>query len=301
MDDLQRSWYEMKFRETFRSRDGTGFQTFFSELMEMRYPGDFQRVKAYGRLGDHKCDGYHTSIKVVYQLYAPETFKLASMLRKIDDDFLGALEFWKHQMLGWRFVHNQWRGLPADVIFKLNSLQAKHKIPVAHWGEPEIRTEVFLLTDADITLLLGCAPAKGNVTELGFEDLRVVLEGIAQQPLPAENEIRPVPQQKLKANALSDDVQRLLLVGMQKSALVGRFFSTWYDPQFGDRVARAFRTKYEQLREVNILGDDAFLELWIFAGGAERKAPRMEAAVLAVLAFLFEACDIFEAPGEFDS
>ncbi len=88
---------------------------------------------------------------------------------------------------------------------------------------------------------------------------------------------------------------------MQKSALVGRFFSTWYDPQFGDRVARAFRTKYEQLREVNILGDDAFLELWIFAGGAERKAPRMEAAVLAVLAFLFEACDIFEAPGEFDS
>ncbi len=191
MDDLQRSWYEMKFRETFRSRDGTGFQTFFSELMEMRYPGDFQRVKAYGRLGDHKCDGYHTSIKVVYQLYAPETFKLASMLRKIDDDFLGALEFWKHQMLGWRFVHNQWRGLPADVIFKLNSLQAKHKIPVAHWGEPEIRTEVFLLTDADITLLLGCAPAKGNVTELGFEDLRVVLEGIAQQPLPAENEIGP--------------------------------------------------------------------------------------------------------------
>ena len=301
MDDLQRSWYEMKFRDTFRSKDGNGFQDFFSELMEMRYPGDFQRVKPYGKLGDRKCDGYHASIKAVYQLYAPEAFKLAAMLRKIDEDFLGALAFWKGQMLEWRFVHNQWRGLAADVVFKLNSLGTIHKLPVAHWGEPEIRTEVFLLTDADITLLLGYAPAKGNVSQLGFEDLRVVLEGIAQQPLPAEVEIKPVPQEKLKANALSDDAQRLLLVGMQKSALVGRFFSTWHDPQFGDRVARAFRTRYEELKAANILGDDAFFELLKFAGGAERKAPRIEAAVLAVLAFLFEACDIFEAPGELKS
>jgi len=298
MDELQRSWFEMKFRETFRSKDGTGFQTFFSELMELRYPGDFQRVRPYGKLGDRKCDGYHTSIKVVYQLYAPETFKLAAILAKIDEDFAGALEFWKDQMLAWRFVHNQWRGLPADVVFRLNGLEADHQVPVDSWGEPEIRTQVFLLTDADITLLLGFAPAKGNVAELGFEDLRAVLESIAQQPLPAEAAIKPVPKEKLVANALSDDVQRLLLVGMQKSALVGRFFSTWYDPQFGDRVARAFRTRYEELKAANILGDDAFLDLWKFAGGAERKAPRMEAAVLAVLAFLFEACDIFEAPGD---
>jgi hypothetical protein len=301
MDELQRSWYEMKFRDTFRSKDGKGFQDFFSELMEMRYPGDFQRVKPYGKLGDRKCDGYHTSIKAVYQLYAPESLNLERMLKKIDEDFLGALAFWKDQMLEWRFVHNQWRGLAADVIFALNGLGVAHKLRVAHWGEPEIRIEVFRLNDENITLLLGFAPTKANISELGIEDLRVVLERIAQQPFLAESEIRPVPQEKLKANALSDDVQRLLLVGMQKSALVGRFFSTWHDPQFGDRVARAFRKRYEELKAANILGDDAFLELLKFAGGAERKAPRIEAAVLAVLAFLFEACDIFEAPGELKS
>jgi len=122
MNDLQRGWYEMKFRETFRSRDGTGFQNFFSELMEMRYPGDFQRVKPYGKLGDRKCDGYQTSIKIVYQIYAPEAFKLASMLKKIDDDFWVRLNSGRIKCWGWRFVHNQWRGLPADVVFKLNNL-----------------------------------------------------------------------------------------------------------------------------------------------------------------------------------
>ena len=299
MDELQRSWYELKFRDTFRSTDGSGFQSFFSELMEMRYPGDFQRVKPYGSLGDRKCDGYHVSIKVVYQVYAPEALKLAAILAKINEDFLGAQEYWKDRMREWRFVHNQWRGLPADVVFKLSALEEEHKISVRHWGEPEIRIEVFGLADTDITILLGHAPTKGNISELGFQDLRAVLECIAHQPSPAEGEIRPVPKEKLIANALSDEVQQLLLVGMQKSSLVGRFFSTWHDPQFGDRIARAFRSRYEELKRNNILGDEAFLELWRFAGGATRREPRIEAAVLAVLAFLFEACDIFEAPSGF--
>jgi hypothetical protein len=69
MDELQRSWFELKFRDTFRSSDGTGFQNFFSDLMEKRYPADFQRVKPNGSLGDRKCDGYHASLKLVYQLY----------------------------------------------------------------------------------------------------------------------------------------------------------------------------------------------------------------------------------------
>jgi hypothetical protein len=298
MDDVQRSWYEIKFQLVFRFADGTAFQNFFSEVMELRYPGDFQRVKPYGRLGDRKCDGYHSSIKVVCQVYAPETLKLDVILAKIDEDFLGALDYWKDQMLGWRFVHNQWRGLPADVVSKLTGLETKHKIEVSHWGEPEIRGEVFQLSGVDIGVVLGNAPTRANVSELGFEDLRIVLETISQQPSSGEEEVRPVPQDKLVANALSNSVERMLLIGMQKSALVQRFFSTWHDPQFGDRVARAFRTKYEELKASNVHGDDAFLELWRFAGGAERKAPRIEAAVLAVLAFLFEECEIFDPLGE---
>jgi hypothetical protein len=44
------------------------------------------------------------------------------------------------------------------------------------------------------------------------------------------------------------------------------------------------------------LANEAFFELWKFAGGGSQKSIELEAAVLAVLAFLFEECEIFEAP-----
>jgi ABC-3C protein len=85
-------------------------------------------------------------------------------------------------------------------------------------------------------------------------------------------------------------------MGSKKGKLVKRFFAEWHDPQLGDRIARAFRSKYEELRTANILGDEAFFALWRFAGGGSKESLNHEAAVLAVLAFLFEECEIFEAP-----
>jgi hypothetical protein len=42
------------------------------------------------------------------------------------------------------------------------------------------------------------------------------------------------------------------------------------------------------------VGDETFHALWKFAGGGNQKSIQHEAAVLALLAFLFEECDIFE-------
>jgi hypothetical protein len=44
--------------------------------------------------------------------------------------------------------------------------------------------------------------------------------------------------------------------------------------------------------------DRIFQELQAFAGGLGRGSPEHEAAVVTVLAYLFEECDIFERPGE---
>jgi hypothetical protein len=296
MEAFQRNWYEIKYRLEFRSLNGTAFQDFFSRAMEMRFPGDFQRIKPYGKYGDRKCDGYLTSQRMVFQLYAPESMHLALTLEKIDEDFHGALKYWQTQMLAWTFVHNQWRGIPADVLQRLNELRhANETISIKHWGEPELRDFVFALCDADIAALLGEAPAPKTISALGFEDLRPVINTIAQQEPLAEADIKPVPQDKLEANGLSEAVKALLVAGMRQSHLVHRLFATWYDPQLGDRVARGFRARYEQLRDEKITGDDAFLELWKYAGGSSRETPKREAAVLAVMAFLFEECEIFEA------
>jgi uncharacterized protein YydD (DUF2326 family) len=131
MRAFQRGWYEMKYRLEFRSLNGTAFQDFFSSAMELRFPGDFQRIKPCGKYGDRKCDGYQTSHGMVFQLYAPESMHLASTLDKIDEDFDGALKYWQIQMLAWTFVHNQWRGIPADVIQRCKRIASRERDDIA--------------------------------------------------------------------------------------------------------------------------------------------------------------------------
>ncbi|HEU5376102.1 MAG TPA: hypothetical protein VFV38_11720 [Ktedonobacteraceae bacterium] len=58
MDEITKAFYEMKFRDCYREKNGNAFQDFFSDIMERCYPNNFQRIHAGGRIGDKKCDGY---------------------------------------------------------------------------------------------------------------------------------------------------------------------------------------------------------------------------------------------------
>ena len=291
-----RDWYELKFAFEFRSKLGTEFQDFFASIMERGYPGDFQRVKPYGKTGDKKCDGYHKSLKRVYQVYAPEKMQVGETNAKIDEDFDGAVDHWAKNMTAWVFVHNQWRGVPADVLQKLLAIHGTNGTAVSSWCEAELRVEFFRLTQENQSFLLGPAPSMQSFARIQMKDVVQIANVIAQQEAPPPEEIREVPAGKLKANSLSVHVQTLLTMGSRKGKLVKKFFAEWHDPQLGDRIAKAFRSRYEELRSTNIVADEAFFELWKFAGGGSQKSIDHEAAVLALLAFLFEECEVFEAP-----
>lgn len=291
-----REWYELKFSHEFRSRVETEFQNFFASIMELRYPTDFQKVKPYGKFGDRKCDGFHRSQKRVYQVYAPEKMQVTRTNAKIDEDFNGAIDHWSKEMATWVFVHNQWRGVPADVLKKLLSIHGTKGVSVLSWSEPELRAEFFLLSQENQALLLGPAPSPQSFARIQMKDVVQVANVIAQQEAPPPEQISEVPMGKLKANQLSASVQALLTLGSRKGKLVKKLFAEWHDPKLGDRIASAFRSKYEALRTASVLGDEAFFELWRFAGGGSQHSLGQETAVLAVLAFLFEECEIFEAP-----
>lgn len=262
--------------------------------MERGYPADFQKVKPYGNVGDKKCDGYQKSAKRVFQVYAPEKMNSAETLAKIEEDYAGAIEHWEKHMGAWVFVHNQWRGIPADVLQKLLELHKEDGVNVSSWCEPELRNELFRLTTEAHVLLLGPAPTPQTMAHIQMKDVIDIANAIAQQAAPPPEEVKEVPAGKLKANALSDYVQTLLKLGAQKSKLVNSFFENWYDPELGDRIATAFKKEYEGLRAKGIIADNAFHALWKFAGGGNQMSAAHEAAVLAILAFLFEECEIFE-------
>ena len=100
---------------------------------------------------------------------------------------------------------------------------------------------------------------------------------------------------KIEANALSESVARLLKEGMAKSPLVADFFAQWHDETFGERLAETFKTEYRRLREL-YPPNQIFAELQSWAGGDRRGTPEHEFAILTVLAYYFERCDIFEEP-----
>ena len=193
-------------------------------------------------------------------------------------------------------LHNQWRGIPPDVVQKLVDLDGSRNVGVIHWGQVELRGEFFRLSAEDQAAILGPAPNPSTVSKVEMKDLVHVVNAIAQQEGLPQEEVSPVPAGKLAANSLSDWAQSLLTTGSRKGRLVKTFFSKGHDPGLGDRVARSFRSKYEELRDKGSVGDDIFFELWRYAGGGDQHTSRHEAAVLAVLSFLFEECEIFEAP-----
>jgi hypothetical protein len=296
MDNYQRAYYDVKFLAEFLKRNATEFQTFFEEIMEKGYPGDFQRVRPWGNLGDRKNDGYLKSKRCLFQVYAPNDMNIRKALTKIDTDFRGALPYWRQHFDTWTFVHNAYHGLAPDILDKLLSLEVEHApLKIERVGFEELRREVFQMDAATITSLLGPAPSVQDMMRLGMKDLKPVLINIARHRPILSQEIRPVPPDKLYSNDLSDSVEDLLKLGMQKAWLVQQFFDKWHDPTLGESVAQAFTDEYVRLKEEDNAPDQIFWKLQIFAGGERMQDPSTLSSVLAVIAYLFERCHIYES------
>lgn len=297
MDKYARAWYGMKFERDFLRKKGNEFQNFFADLMEKRFPdGVFIRVRPWGREGDRKNDGYLKSQRTLFQVYAPNEMKEADTLSKINEDFNGALPYWKKYFDTWVFVHNSREGLSPGITSKLLELDQKNTtISVKSWGFEDLRRQLFNLPEEDIEALLGPAPSQRDFLQVGFRDLQEVLKVISGQAPPTMPDLQRVPRDKIEINKLSKDTEALINAGRLKSPLVGKFLQQHPNPEYGDQIVQAFKAKYDELRSANLDPDNVFRELQVFAGGERMGSSKYQAAVLSVLAYLFDQCDIFES------
>jgi hypothetical protein len=264
--------------------------------MEKSYPGDFTKVRPWGKSGDKKNDGYLKSERILFQIYAPNSLKERETINKIDEDFRKALPYWKQYFDTWIFVHNSKEGLSAGVLKKLLDLGNEYpNINFSNWGFEEIKKKFELLSEKDMEDLCGKAPSEEDMEDLSLREVDIVIKDISRKKAPT-GPIKPVSKEKLKFNALSEEVGALLIMGMKKSKLVEQYFDECSDPNLGDEIAEDFNSKYLELKALKMKPDLIFTELQNFAGGFKRGDPKHEAAVLAVLAHLFEMCDIFDRP-----
>jgi hypothetical protein len=294
--NLQDAFYEQKFENEFLRAKGDAFQTLFERLMGLAYKADFMPCRPWGNQGDRKNDGFLKSERCLFQVYAPNEMAAAKAKAKITEDFGGAKEHWDTYFVKWVFVHNATEGLPPHVQQLLLDFEASNPgICIEPWSLEELRLTFRKLSLDDKTSWFGLAPSDATRMNLGFADLKVVIERIATLPAPTIAEVKEVPTGKIEANALSEAVARLLKEGMIKSRLVADFLSRWHDETLGERLAEAFKAKYLRLRG-DFGPNQLFAELQSWAGGDHRGTPEHELAVLTVLAYYFERCDIFEEP-----
>lgn len=296
--NLQQAYYELKFENTFLRAKGNTFQEFFEKLMGLAYKADFMACRPWGNRGDRKNDGFLKSERQLFQVYAPNEMNEAQANKKIREDFEGAKEYWSEHFDKWAFVHNADDGLPPHVQKILLDFEKENPgIKLEPWGLEELRVVFRRLSLEDMQTWFGlAAPNAETKLKLKFEDLRIVLETLADGPAPSGQPVKDVPHGKIEANALSESVATLLREGMTKAPLVKDFFDQWHDATLGERIAISFRTRYESLRDEKLNPNHIFSELQTWAGGADRGTPEHELAVLTIMAYYFERCDIFEEP-----
>lgn len=298
MDRFQQLNYEKDFRIAFLESKGDGFQRLFEKLMSKVHPNDFMACRPWGNVGDRKNDGYLPSARILFQLYAPNELKASEVIKKIKEDFDGAKEHWAKYFSEWVFVHNAQDGrLNPQIIEKLVKLdQDNPNIKIGHWGYEEMLAKFRQLSLQDLESWFGPSLTMEANVNLGFGDLAAILKHISITPVPTTSEVKDVSRGKIEANLLSQAVADFLKIGMQKSTLVAQFFNNWNNPTYGEQIAQAFKSEYVTLRDQvpTLHPDEIFGRLETWAGGTVDNTPTHKAAVLAVMAYLFDKCEIFE-------
>jgi hypothetical protein len=300
VDRVERSFWNLKFEATFVQMNAADFQKFVQRIMELRFPDEFVAVKPAGRDGDWKNDGLLTEQRRILQIYAPEGWDKPKALKKIDADFSGAASKWGDLFDTWTFVHNDPAGAPPYVVSRLSEHTQSKAFPhkCETWAFGTLRKFAFELDDTGLAALLGPAITLSQVLDVEAADLAPLLRSIEAIEPALLATVRPVPPEKLDRNGLSEDAALLLLTGMRRSDEVDRYFSEQVQrPWLRDDLAARFSKKYQSLKNSGVEPDEIVMALVEWAAGPIL-APKGQAAALAVVAFFFEQCDIFEDPSK---
>jgi hypothetical protein len=297
----QRYWWRIVLELKLRKSTGDSFQNFFSEVMAKVHGSDFIRVRPFGPLGDKGCDGYLESSGQVFQCYGAlnaDSGKVDYLIKKMESDFKDAAVKLVKIMKEWSMVHNLVDGLPVEAVEKLEELrQLNTKLKLGFLGMEGFEERIFSLEMSKIEDLLGVAASTRDAQDLQGTELRELIAALAAAADEIQIEeiaIQPVPVEKLRFNNLPNHWQGFIAGGWPNTRLVSNYFDQHHDPMVGEKIAQIFRTKYQYLKAQNLAPGAIMSALYETVVGSGAAAPSRQVAAQALLAYLFESCDIFE-------
>lgn len=292
----QRIFYKSLIVAALLDKGGTPFEDWFVELASRLWGSDFEPVRAQGRLGDLKCDGRRISTGTIYQCYGPRRVDEKNVGAKIRNDFAGAREQWGDEMKEWAIVINDREGLDVVATQEVEALREEHpKCEIKVVGPVEITKLALSLSPCDLADFCGAQLEEADYQQwrITFPDIATIVANLTA-PTPSKQPPIPPPADKIQRNSLEGEIITLLTKGNILTKQVEDFFSKTPDVELEARVAGKLTNAYAAMKEG---GDDPshiFYSLVSLAGGLDRPAGEQH-AVLGVITYFFNKCDIFES------
>lgn len=269
--------------------------------MAKKHGDDFVRVRPFGQKGDKGCDGYLQSNGQLFACYGAlngDKGKVDYLIGKMDDDFAKAKINLSTIVKEWHMVHNLVDGLPVEAISKLDELKkANPGIVFGFIGLEGIEGRVAQLNSVDVAELLGPQATNKDAQDIQPAELQALVQGIVSSVsggAPASGPIAPVPSDKLDANGLPNHWHQMVEHGWKNAYYVAEYLERHHDPLIGERIASLFRERYQYLRSQALNTEVIMDNLYEFVVGIGSVPPARQVAAQALLAHLFESCDIFE-------
>ncbi len=297
----QEHWWKLSLRLKLRQSSGDEFQDFFSAVMEKLHGSAFVHVRPFGAKGDKGCDGYLQPTGRVYQCYGAlngDKGKVSYLIDKMEEDFEKAKSKLSSIMKEWQMVHNLVDGLPIEAVEKLEQLKkANPDITFGFYGLEAFEADINLLEEERKTELLGPAATNQDAQNIQLDELRTLVDAVIAASKDATtnvDDIAPVPVDKLEANGLPAHWRSLIAAGWQNAHVVVTYLDQHHDPLRGEIIARLFNERYQYLKSQNLSPEAIMDGLYEYVTGIGTVSPARQVAAQALLAHLFESCDIFE-------
>ena len=306
METQEKQLAGMMFKLEIYKRKGSAFQDFFVGIMT-KYDTDFIPVKPQGSIGDRKNDGFIPSKGIYYQVYSPEDpdYKITNAVKKCKEDFAGLVSYWndKTPVKEFYFVFNEeYRGAYPEIITTLGEIQKDN---------PGIKTGLFICKDLenifwklaidDQISILNYIPQPEKIEMIDYEALTDVVNFLLekQKPLDIEKGLNvPDFTEKIKFNNLSSVVAGLLVSANQQVSTLEDYFSSNSDfsrEQLQKKFINLYNESMECMKDdITNRSDLVFFD--ILKNASPKETKQVQDAVLVLMSYFFETCDIFEEP-----
>jgi hypothetical protein len=295
------------FKNKVFQKDGQAYEDFFVMVMQHHNP-NFRPVKAHGQFGDRKNDGFDKTTGTYYQVYAPEDLekRKKKAAEKFKEDFDDLYKYWNDKVTPVReffyVLNNKYRAVPQIIYPVLEEIKRKYSSVQVDILLNQDLEEIFLnLPDDKIYDIIGYIPDPQNMQVVDFTVMNQVIEyllSIESSYIKEDIPDKPDFEKKIVFNKLRAYPANLLRTGGYQASNLDEYFK--YESQLKEILKKIFNNIYKRGLEVVPHGGDKndTVFFYILENASPNKKKPVQDAVLVLMSYYFEYCDIFEEPRE---